>query len=548
MPKCLRDGSESAKFYHSVLYFTDDQRSVRPASIMMTPRISVRKMHGNPASWIIQFKRLKFPFHCAWLYKYGEKKAAIHTSMTVIAAILAPIPYGSVTPFWVAFWVLLMAATLLIAPVESLNARQCYMIGCIVFLWIIYLGLALVQVLPSPPLLANEVWVEVAEKLGRTLPGRISVRASLPIEAFGRALLAVLAFCNGFVVGARFERLKRLIDAIAIAGLLIALYGIIIEFIAPSRLLFNTKTAYLGDVTGPFVNRNTAATYFGTITTLWFFAVLERLSHIRFYSLKLLLLIHQREDVVRSLVLRMLALAICITALLETHSRGGALAFGFGIFSSTIIALVKYRQIRLLMLCIGAGIIIMVTGVGGSIGIRVESDGLFDRERWMTYYSSWQLVTKHPWLGTGLGTFRDVFPMVRDTAAFARGVWDMAHNTIVEIAVEMGLPAAITIVAGAVWILYCLYKAALAQEGQPGATSLILASIAVLSFVHSLTDFSLQIPGFLLPAAVLIGSGLGLSGNTVEKKQSTLTGESLELNATARLRENSDAIRPGIPI
>jgi O-antigen ligase len=433
----------------------------------------------------------------------------LHFWLTISVAMLAPLPYGSAEPIWIAIWVLILAAVLALAPGHALNARQGRMIGWIIGLWLAYLCAALLQVLPDPPFLAHEAWQAANDTPGASTPTRISVRATIPTETLGRTLLTILAFCNGFVVGAQEERAKRLLDGLAYAGLLVALYAIFAELLIPARLLVRTKTSYFGDMTGTFVNRNTAATFFGVITILWLFSVLRILGRIRLYPGRLLLIVPQNEAAVRSLAFRIVALAICAMALLGTHSRGGALALGIGLAVSTSIILID-RGKALLSLVL-SGVVVIVYWLGGTIGARVESEGIFDGGRWTTYLSSWELVTQHPWLGTGLGTFRDVFPAVRSRSAFASGVWDKAHDTIVEIAVEMGLPLAAAIILAALWIVFSIYRAAVSSKGRRRADLFALASIAVLAFAHSLMDFSLQIPGFLTPFAILLGAGSALS-------------------------------------
>ena len=67
-----------------------------------------------------------------------------------------------------------------------------------------------------------------------------------------------------------------------------------------------------------------------------------------------------------------------------------------------------------------------------------------------TYKATLRMIADHPWFGTGLGTFAEAFPAYRSADTSMWGTWDMAHNTLLEIATEMGLPiAALVIVA---WI------------------------------------------------------------------------------------------------
>jgi O-antigen ligase len=430
----------------------------------------------------------------------------LHFWLTLAIAVLAPLPYGSAASPWIMIWVFASAATLLVAPAHLVRGRQRRAIGVILVLWAAYMAVAFVQSLPDPPFLANVIWSETNEILGTATAARISVRQSIPSDALGRALLAMLAFCNGYVVGAKEERAALLLDRYRIAGVLYAAYAIFAELVMPSRLLLRAKSAYAGDITGSFVNRNTAATFLGVIAILWLFSTLRSSRRIRLYAGRLMLLVPQNEGAVRSLAFRTVALAICVAALAGTHSRGGAASFGISLIATAALAFMSGRRLRALLVAAALGLIIY--GLGGGIGGRISSEGVFDGGRWMTYRTAWELIVAHPFLGTGLGTFADIFPSVHSGADTTRGVWDMAHNTILEIAIEMGLPIALSIVSAAFWIVRKIYAAALASEGRRRADLLALASVAVLAFTHSLSDFSLQIPGFLTLFAVLLGVAL----------------------------------------
>jgi O-antigen ligase len=87
-------------------------------------------------------------------------------------------------------------------------------------------------------------------------------------------------------------------------------------------------------------------------------------------------------------------------------------------------------------------------------------------------------------------------------------VWDYAHSTILEIAVEMGIPVAAMVVIAALASLFILARAAVKSEGRSRRSLAAIVGITVLSYLHSMIDFSLQIPGYLVLFGVLLGCGL----------------------------------------
>jgi O-antigen ligase len=91
-------------------------------------------------------------------------------------------------------------------------------------------------------------------------------------------------------------------------------------------------------------------------------------------------------------------------------------------------------------------------------------------------------------------------------------VWDYAHSTILEIAMEMGIPVAALVVIAALASLFLVGRAAItSSKGSQRRPLAAIAGIMVLSYLHSTIDFSLQIPGYFILFGVLLGCGLANS-------------------------------------
>ena len=78
--------------------------------------------------------------------------------------------------------------------------------------------------------------------------------------------------------------------------------------------------------------------------------------------------------------------------------------------------------------------------MGTGVNARFDSQGFSGGGRLETYKAALRLIGDHPWFGTGQGTFADAFPAYRSSDAPISGVWDHAHNTLLEIAADMGVP------------------------------------------------------------------------------------------------------------
>jgi O-antigen ligase len=102
-----------------------------------------------------------------------------------------------------------------------------------------------------------------------------------------------------------------------------------------------------------------------------------------------------------------------------------------------------------------------------------------------------------------------MFPAFRDSDLWTWGVWDYAHSTLLEIAFEMGIPvAAMIAIAALASVFILMWAAATTSDKVDRRVLAAIAGITSLSYLHSLIDFSLQIPGYFVVFGILLGCGL----------------------------------------
>ena len=89
----------------------------------------------------------------------------------------------------------------------------------------------------------------------------------------------------------------------------------------------------------------------------------------------------------------------------------------------------------------------------------------------------------------------------------------MAHNTYLELAVELGLPASLILIAIPAWITYRCWRGQ-AERHRDALYPAVAVAASVLVGVHSLFDFSLQIPAVAAVYAMLLGGGFAQSWPT----------------------------------
>ena len=144
-----------------------------------------------------------------------------------------------------------------------------------------------------------------------------------------------------------------------------------------------------------------------------------------------------------------------------------------------------------------------------------------------TYRSTLRMIGDHPWFGTGLGTFAWSFPAYRSPAISVWGVWDRAHSTPLELAAELGIPFTGLVVVGWIVVLAVLIRGTVRSAAAIVIVPIAALSIALLALLHSLIDFSLQIPGYAIVVFALVGAGLAQSFSSRDLQTGSLAGEEL---------------------
>jgi O-antigen ligase len=434
---------------------------------------------------------------------------SIQLWLTIAALTLAPLFFGSVDQLWVATWTAVLSIATLCGTAGPMDTRQARIVSAFLLLSCAYATVAIVQILPHliDPL-NDPIWQQANDLLGLDLLPRISSRAEIPLVAVGHFLLFVISFLSGFFVGTSGNGYV-LVRLARYSILLYALYGLVSRIFTPNLLLWLPKPAYHNYLTATFVNHNTAATFLGAGVILWFCTAVSSLQSFGPLSIRVLLLIRSSEDVALKLALRAAGALVCFFALLLTGSRGGLICSALGMLVAVgLMVAGRARPNFWLVVASGTAALVVTAVVLSWLG-RIGSQGVVDSARWSVYELCIEAIGQRPLLGAGAGTFADLFPSLRPDNFTTWGVWDYAHSTILEIAVEMGIPVAASIVIGAIASLFILARTAIKAKDRARRSLSAIAGIAVLTYLHAMIDFSLQIPGYFIVFGILLGCGLG---------------------------------------
>jgi hypothetical protein len=413
-------------------------------------------------------------------------------------------------------WCLLLAGALLIETAPGLaSVRIRPAIQLVLLAVVAWCGVVALQYFPAGSFFpAGPGWNEAQAILGQhPLEPKPAAFAELPIAAIVPPLSLTLALLVGIVFGTDAKFTERIFAWVGWAGLVYAGYSVINALTDPTKLLWLNKVAYLDMLTGTFVNHNTAATYFGCIAIIWYVRFLRevrrRIDLTRWRDLEYLF--NKFITFERYQLGYAAACFFLLATTFMTRSRGGSLLTlaALGLVSLLYFASelkdARRAVVGLFILAVAGTFVLDVAG--GRLTNEIETRGVFDAGRADAWISSLNIIRDHPRLGTGLGTFANVFSAYRNPAGGIWGVMDRAHSTPVELLVEMGVPFGILIFALWAFMLAFLVRASLRASGN--RIYVIAGSgIGILGTLHSLIDFSLQIPGFSLVCCSLVGAGV----------------------------------------
>ena len=341
------------------------------------------------------------------------------------------------------------------------------------------------------------------------------------------AMSASLLLHQNEIKSARFMRRGALLGSLII-GL-----SLIQSMVTPDMLLLGPKLHYRDSFTATFVNRNTAATFCGLVAVVALvFALNEIAGKERRHSQRSLLVARSAW----SGPALWLALSVAAVGLALTKSRAGVSATLLPILA--IVMLHGYETVRIRRLTLGLtariAIIAIAALAGGSllldqVLVRFETQGA-DSGRWCVYATMLSAASEKPWLGIGLGGFQTFYSLRRDPACGIYGAWEYLHSTYLEILVSGGIVLLLFVLGGIAWLgrlFFIGYRERRSFRSVPLAAGSALALISL----HSIFDFSVQIPGIALLVGTLLGAAIPVSAR----------GRRSRIEAEPDNRERADA-------
>ncbi len=328
--------------------------------------------------------------------------------------------------------------------------------------------------------------------------------------SYGLVFFVSLQFCRSA------ENANIVTHTILVSSALCASYGLIMYITGSNNVLWIEKYQYRGDITGTFINRNSFATYIGISLIISVHYFIDRfVKDTKYLQGKHLLRKLFKNFYSKSLVYFLLTGLFFVTLLL-THSRAGLLCSLLGVASCLLVYskhLIKNSHPFALILPSLIALVAfawMFSFLGSGVSDRFAV--LASDIRPEIYRVTWNAIESNFLLGTGLGTFDDIWNVYRDAvfpSSFILAV-QHAHNSYLESMLELGILAFSLLLCSILLLVIQCLKGALTRKRNSRYSCMVFA-ISVLIWSHALVDFSIEMPAVAIVYSILLGVGVAQS-------------------------------------
>ncbi|GAB5504380.1 MAG: O-antigen ligase family protein [Pyruvatibacter sp.] len=366
----------------------------------------------------------------------------------------------------------------------------------------------------------HPAWTIASEALGVPVQSTISINpAGAPAALFsllGTAAIFVVALYEG----RDSRKARRLLEALAIIGLFYAVYGLVIYLTGNDLVAWAEKRYYPNSLSSTFVNRNTYGVFAGLGTLCAIALLVSAISSFLSHETR-------RADRLPALMsyltgkgaIWLLAALVGTSALLLTGSRAANAA---GLLGFMALLLVYLSARRASIKTISLGIILSL--ITGFLFVLLSGEFLFDRleqadgtlgGRSQIYELVLIAISDHLWLGSGYGSFEDVYRLYAGLAPQFGPNMKSAHSVFLELTLELGLPIAIVFFASiSICVGMCAYGVFKRRRDRIFPALAVAATLLVS--LQGAVDFAVQTPAVAGVFATLLGIGVAQSTSSAK--------------------------------
>jgi O-antigen ligase len=385
------------------------------------------------------------------------------------------------------------------------------------FIMLAFLVLLCVQMTPLPSFVVGLFSPAALNLYAGAARGTQTVSAFMPLSLDAFTTLErtteIVAYFLIFLTVVNNIRTRTLfwiiLYTIFIASVFQGIYGLY-EFLSGSHHIFGyQKRLGLDSASGTFINRNHFAAYLELSIPLMVALVVGRVQQLRAIRGNILVRIaHALETEGSQILILLFMIVLVAVSLIFSLSRSG---ISFGLASLLTFLFLYWRARHEL-----SRKSYLILGIGGTIAMAVWiglnpvlqrflhlSENWAEGARLQVWTDTFNIFLHFPLTGTGVGTFPQIFPMYRSFVY--NSVFREAHNDYVQLLAESGIVF--------VFLIILLGDSLVSRLRQVLGRSLrrleviqLGAFCSLISLaLHSVTDFSLQIPAIAVQGAVITG-------------------------------------------
>lgn len=320
-----------------------------------------------------------------------------------------------------------------------------------------------------------------------------------------RLLTNAAFFLLGVLMASRARDARGLLGTIVIAASVYTLYAMVAQ--AANRAApwtgISVWTPQEPYFTGTFVNVNNYATYTGVAAMAALTLALRPRRSLGPET--------ARQRWRRRLALLsgmggfwLAAALVLIAGVLFSASRAGWASLFIAAMAMAALYTRGFARIAWLVLVplTVVGLTVMLPGGTTLVtrAITLLNEGETGRE--LLFPATIDAIALRPWVGWGLNSFQAVIGIIQPVSL--AGYYDKAHNTYLELAFDLGIPAAAALILSVVWIAgRCL--TGFFQRNRDPELAGVGFLVALLAGFHALFDFSLQIPAMACTFFAILG-------------------------------------------
>lgn len=418
--------------------------------------------------------------------------------------------------------------------------REIVLIKTPLFIFLIaMIGLTIFQIIPLPARVieltspsANKIYRAFLDD-GNNVMRTISIYPHATINE----LLKLLSYAAIFTVIIHHYKTKKqllsVIHTIIIMGCLIAVFavaqkatwnGMLFWFYPVGEELYSDATY----IWGPYINHNHFAGYMEMAIPVGLGLLLYKALNLRKISgrsrislTRRLVWLFDSKDII-PVVLLSIAVAVMSAVLFMSLSRGGIIGFVSSMIFFWVMIRTR-RSLRKMARPVAVVGIIIIIVIGLAAGSRVEERfGELGKDskikRTYIWSDSSRIVKDFPFLGTGLGTFQNIYPVYQTRNPIF--LFEHAENDYIEILTDTGFTGFMLILGLAFTWFYSVITAWYTRHKNfPKCIVAGGLSSCVAIAVHSFIDFNMRIPANAMLLTVIAAISYAAVLNRSQKQR-----------------------------